>query len=235
MTHAPIGALLRASTEKQTTKPQALAIDAWARERGHNLAWYDEGEGVSGALPLTKRPELARLLEDARSRSVEAVVMCEVSRVGRRDAVESFMRICEFWLAGVPLYVLDFDEDEPIDFEDTGDLVRVLLDCCEARSERRRDQARTKRGMAAAIARGVKVGRPGAFYAPEVFLEVQAARAKGVTWKRIAATFTACRRRWVPDAPEADGSPSKSGRWEIVNGAKLDAKQAKAAFRRTGA
>jgi DNA invertase Pin-like site-specific DNA recombinase len=189
------GALVRCSTEKQDPASQKAAIVEWAAGKGLELAWYEEPAGTSGGLPLAERLETVRLLRDARASTIGAIVVTEVSRLNRREAVENFATISELWLAGVPLYVLDHDRDEPVDLGDLGAFLRIAFECGFAGEERKKDSARTKRAMNggrnAAGKRvtvyGKKIGQPGLAWSAAADAWLLARRAEGQSIAAIAA------------------------------------------------
>lgn len=188
------GALVRCSTDKQDAASQRAAITAWGAEKGLDVRFYEEPPGTSGGLPLAERLETVRLLADARAGAVQAIVVTEVSRLNRREAVENFVAICELWLAKVPLYILDHNPEAPVDLGNLAEFIKLALDCGFAAEERRKTTARTKRalegGRNAAGKRvsvyGKKLGQPGLTWSPEADAELLRRRQEGHSIARIA-------------------------------------------------
>src|ERR671915_530759 len=70
----------RTSTIDQSTENQAIELRAYAAARGWSAAEYNE-HGVSGA--KDRRPELDRLLADAKRRRFDVLVCWRLDRLGR--------------------------------------------------------------------------------------------------------------------------------------------------------
>jgi DNA invertase Pin-like site-specific DNA recombinase len=68
----------RVSTTDQTTDNQLIELRRYVGERGWQLAEYVD-EGVSGA--KQKRPELDRLLKDARCRQLDVLIVWSLDRL----------------------------------------------------------------------------------------------------------------------------------------------------------
>lgn len=200
-----IGGLVRCSTDRQNPTSQIEALEAWAKDVEHELALYVEPPGTSGGLPLAERKETTRLLADVAAKNVDAIVMCEVSRLNRLDAVENFIAIGQLWLAGVPLYVLDHDPENPLDLSDLGDFLRMAFECGFAAEERKKDSVRTLRtrrfkkdgaevdeetpGARCFSYRDVRWGRPTTQLTP---VDLEAARARieaGETLINVASSL----------------------------------------------
>jgi DNA invertase Pin-like site-specific DNA recombinase len=71
----------RASTIEQHVEPQLHALRSYAEARGFEVVGTYVDHGVSGA--KDRRPALDRLLADARRRSVDAVAVTKLDRLGR--------------------------------------------------------------------------------------------------------------------------------------------------------
>lgn len=143
---------LRVSSEKQTTENQRPELLKLARTRRLRIVETYE-ETASAA---KERPELARLLEDARRGSFDLVLVWSIDRFGRsmfgnlRDVLELEQRgvrvvsVRESWL----------DVDGP-----TRNLMIAIISWV-AEQERVRLIERTKAGMDRARAQGKHIGRP---------------------------------------------------------------------------
>lgn len=145
---------VRVSTEDQDLVQQRRALEREARRRKWTVAGVYE-EKVSGA--AQKRPELARLRHDAALRRFRALLIWSTSRLGR-DLVETLVIARELYkqrgVAVVSYTQPAIDLSTP-----HGDLIFNVF-AAIAEAQRQELVAATKRGMAAAAARGVKIGRP---------------------------------------------------------------------------
>lgn len=73
--------------KRQTIKMQIAAIQAWARDHGHDLvAWYKD-DPCRSAVPVEERPEGGRLLREAPLGHWQGVVVYELDRWGRKPAI----------------------------------------------------------------------------------------------------------------------------------------------------
>jgi len=145
---------VRVSTEDQDLEQQRRALEREARRRRWTVAGVYE-EKVSGA--AQKRPELERLRHHAALRRFKAVLIWSTSRLGR-DLVETLVIARELWqqrkVALVSYTQQAIDMSTP-----HGQLVFDIF-AAVAEAQRQELVAATKRGLAAARARGVKLGRP---------------------------------------------------------------------------
>lgn len=92
----------RAQALKGTSiKDQIKACRAWAKDHDHRIVSIYEDAGISGV--LLDRPELARMLLDARGRRFEGVLVFDLDRLAR-DLVVQETVIGELKSAGVELY-----------------------------------------------------------------------------------------------------------------------------------
>ncbi len=55
----------------------------FAKSKGLQFSLYNEGEGISGALPIEERPELEKLIEDIKNNLCHAVWFRNQNRLGR--------------------------------------------------------------------------------------------------------------------------------------------------------
>lgn len=145
---------VRVSTEDQDLVQQRRALEREARRRRWTVVDVYE-EKVSGA--AKKRPELERLRRDAKQRRFRAVLIWSTSRLGR-DLVETLVIARELYqerkVALVSYTQQAIDMSTP-----HGQLVFDIF-AAVAEAQRQELVAATKRGLAAARARGVKLGRP---------------------------------------------------------------------------
>ena len=145
----------RVSTADQTCALQLRELRANVKARGWDLAGEYVDTGWSGA--KASRPELDRLMQAARSRQVDVVLVWKLDRWGRSVAnlVSSLQELHGLgvrWIATTQ--GLDTDESSPV-----GRLLIHMLSAV-AEFERALAQERIKAGLLAARARGVHCGRP---------------------------------------------------------------------------
>lgn len=170
---------LRVSTTDQEhgIDAQRTAILAEAVKRGWTVTWLEDS-GRSGK--DIDRPGIQAALAMLRAREAEALVVSKLDRLSR--SLPDFARLLE--LAGkegwaIAALDLNLDTSTP-----TGKLVASIM-AAVAQWERETIGLRTKEALAAAKAKGVKVGRP-ASQDPKVVRRIRRARAAGHTYRAIA-------------------------------------------------
>ena len=89
---------LRVSTEEQTIMNQKLALQKWAGERDYQVIDFFEDSAVSGKIPAVKRKAFQEMLELVRIAQIDAVLVYELSRVGRTfwDTLDAIKTIEEY-------------------------------------------------------------------------------------------------------------------------------------------
>jgi DNA invertase Pin-like site-specific DNA recombinase len=154
----------RVSTEDQLTDLQLQEL----REYCDRMGWEDRFEYVETASggALAKRPELKRLMEDAKRRAFDVVVVWKLDRFGR-SLLEVMQRIVEFDRCRVRFICTTQAIDT--DFESPTSRLLVHLLGAFAEFERSLLQQRVKSGVAAYrkavkrgdVKRGVRHSRSG--------------------------------------------------------------------------
>lgn len=150
----------RVSTDKQELAAQREAISQWIETKGYSSASLEEfvDEGFTGAGKITAgaRQGLDRLLEAIRAGALEKLITFEVSRLSR-DYMGSLliMQICADY--GVQVEV---PGEGTLPFTTNLDKFMASARAFVAAEEREKICTRTKAGLAAARARGVKLGAP---------------------------------------------------------------------------
>ena len=91
-------AYLRVSTEEQTVLNQKLAMQAWAQSHNFQILDYYEDSSISGKTAAIGRPGFQELLKIVALGSVDAVLVYELSRVGRTfwDTLEAIKAIEQY-------------------------------------------------------------------------------------------------------------------------------------------
>ncbi len=153
MTKASI--YVRVSTGDQDTANQVLALTEWARKYGYEVvAIYSEEES---AWKTGHQRELARLLQDARKRKFDVMLVWALDRLSREGSLAILSLVHRLKIFGVK--VISYQESWT---EAPGELAELLyaLTGWVARMESQRRSERTRAGLARVIAHGKRLGRP---------------------------------------------------------------------------
>jgi DNA invertase Pin-like site-specific DNA recombinase len=204
----------RVSTDKQAATghglhAQKVRLHEFAEKRGLEVVEFIADEGVSGK--DLERAGMKRVLELAASGALDAVVVTKADRVSRN--VRDLLNLSAALEAhGVGLVTCDeqFDATTPI-----GKALSAMR-AVFAQLESDMARARTREGMAAAKAKGVRLGRPpvgwrivdGRWETTDrhpIVLRAHDLRGTGMTLAVIAETFNA----------EGVVTGSGRGRWAI--------------------
>ena len=150
-----VGIYVRVSTEDQNTKMQKDDLIAEAHKRGWEPFIYED-QGVSGA--KIARPGLDTLLKDVRNGSLQVVMAWKLDRIGRstQHLAEIINRLLK---AEVGLVVPSQGIDTSAGSMNPASKLQLNVLAAVAEFERDLIRERTKAGMKAAKARGVKFGR----------------------------------------------------------------------------
>jgi putative DNA-invertase from lambdoid prophage Rac len=151
-------AYLRVSTEEQTVQTQKIAITRWAKDHDYQVLYFFEDPAVSGKIPATRRKGFQDLMEFVRLSKVEAVLVYELSRVGRTfwDTLDAIKVIEEH----SPLISCSPRESF---LQATDPSIRsLMISILTWVAEREREMLvqRTKDGMSRARIAGKEIGRP---------------------------------------------------------------------------
>ena len=160
----------------QSPEMQIAELHDYCQRRGWEIFGEYVDVGISGA--KERRPELDRLLTECRKRRVDAVVVYRYDRFARslRQLVNA---LCEFDALGIQFISLHEGVDTSTP---NGRLVfGIFASIAEFERELIRDRVRS--GMAAARARGARIGRPRKFVDSDKIAEL---RAQGTSWRAIA-------------------------------------------------
>jgi len=168
----------RVSTTDQRCEMQVRELRDYAAQRGWQVSDEYIDTGWSGA--KASRPELDRLMQDARARRFDAVLVWKLDRWGRSVA-DSIRSIQELVSLGVRFLAvtqnLDTDESNPMS--------RFLLHILAAFAELEREmiRERVRAGLRTAKANGKALGRPRRAFRRD---EAVRLRRQGVSWRKIA-------------------------------------------------
>lgn len=151
-------AYLRVSTEEQTILNQKLVLDKWAIEHNFNILSYFEDSSVSGRIPAVRRRAFGDMLAIIKTDSVDAVLVYELSRVGRTfwDTLDAIKAIEEY----APLISCSPRETFLQSTEPSVRKLMIGILTWVAEREREMLVQRTKDGMKRAKESGRNVGRP---------------------------------------------------------------------------
>ena len=143
---------LRVSTDEQTTANQRPALARLAAARGLKLGHdYVEAESTR-----KRRPEFERMVQDARTRAFDVLLIWSLDRLGR-DTLSNMLTIAELDRLGVRV----ISSQEP--WLDTTGPTRTLLVAIfswVAEQERNTRSERTRAGLERVRREGSKSGRP---------------------------------------------------------------------------
>jgi putative DNA-invertase from lambdoid prophage Rac len=187
------GIYARVSTFEQTAENQLQELRRYVQARGWEPVEYVD-EGVSGS--RESRPALDRLLNDARRRRLDAVVVWRLDRFGR-SLRHLILTIDELHALGVAFISLT----EGLDATSPAGKLQLHILGAISEFERGRIVERVRAGLARARAQGRRLGRPKAPVPVDRLATVtdlsnaDAARALGVSvstvkrWRRAQKTL----------------------------------------------
>ena len=145
----------RTSTTDQNPVNQSMVLTDWASKRGYEVVKvYEEQES---AWKAGHQRELARLLDDARKRKFDAVLVWALDRLSREGPLALLSLVNRLKICGVK--VLSYQESWTEAPGELGELLYAIAGWV-ARMESQRRSERTKAGLARVVAQGKKLGRP---------------------------------------------------------------------------
>ena len=151
-------AYVRVSTGEQTVLNQRLAIDRWALEQGYHVIYYFEDSAISGKIPAILRLAFIDMLELLKQDRVDAVLLYELSRVGRTfwDTLDA--------IKAIELYapLISCSPRETFLQSTETSIRKLMIGILTWVAEREREMLvqRTKDGMTRAKNSGKRIGRP---------------------------------------------------------------------------
>ncbi len=146
----------------QKTDRQKVTLEAYAKNNGFKFNELVE-EKLSGAVKTDNRPGYSRL--KAKMRAGDILVITDLDRLGR-DADDTILEFKELKARGIKVVALDIpylnDWNKATDDSIYNMVVDILitLKAHMAQQEREITVKRIKQGLAAARARGQRLGRP---------------------------------------------------------------------------
>jgi DNA invertase Pin-like site-specific DNA recombinase len=160
----------------QTTDTQALALREYAGHRGFQIVDEYRDEGISGA--KDRRPQLDRLMADARKRRFDAVLVARFDRFAR-STKHLVLALEEFSSLGIDFISLN----ESIDTSSAMGRMVFTVIAAVAELERSIIRERVQAGVDRARRQGKRFGRPGVIVDRHRVAEMKAA---GQSIKAIA-------------------------------------------------
>ena len=151
-------AYLRVSTEEQTVLNQKLAMQNWAADHDYQILDNFEDSAISGKIPAVKRKGFQAMLEIIGSEPIDAVLIYELSRVGRTfwDTLDAIKAIEEY----APLISCSPRESFLQMTEPSVRKLMIGILTWAAEREREMLVQRTKDGISRAKSVGKVIGRP---------------------------------------------------------------------------
>jgi putative DNA-invertase from lambdoid prophage Rac len=151
-------AYLRVSTDEQTVMNQKLVLDKWALDHNYKILSYFEDSSISGRIPAIRRQAFSDMINIIKSDSVDAILVYELSRVGRTfwDTLDAIKAIEEY----APL--ISCSPRETFLQSTEPSVRRLMIGILTWVAEREREMLvqRTKDGMRRARESGKNIGRP---------------------------------------------------------------------------
>jgi DNA invertase Pin-like site-specific DNA recombinase len=172
-----IGIYARVSTKDQSCEMQLRDLRAYWAARGFDLVREYVDVGQSGA--KDSRPELNKLMDDARKRQFDAIVVWRFDRFAR-STKHLLLALEEFRSLGIQF--ISYQEN----IDTSSALGQALFTIVSAVAQLERDliRERVTAGIRNALANGKKLGRPKSTVDRERILEL---KAQGHSLRDIAA------------------------------------------------
>ena len=170
----------RVSTNNgQNPEMQVRELREYCQRRGWQIAGEYVDEGISGA--KEKRPALDRLINDARRRKFDAVVVYRYDRFARslRQLVNALE---EFRALGIEFVSIH----EGVDTSTPNGRLVFGIFASIAEFERELIRDRVKSGLRNAVAKGKRLGRPRSGLDAA---EIRRLRAQGASWRAVGAAL----------------------------------------------
>lgn len=170
---------LRTSKAEQTTDNQVLALQDEAQRRGWSIVETYRDHGVSGAKFGKQRPELDRMVKDAKRRKFDVVMAWSIDRIGRstHDVTGIMAELDAFSVA--QLYL-----QQGIDGSTPAGRAMIQMACVFAEFERdiirERIIAGVKRAKKTGTRSGKAIGRPKTDEKTEEKIRGKLARGQGM-------------------------------------------------------
>jgi len=168
----------RVSTTDQSPESQLRDLRQYAEARAFEISEYVD-TGFSGA--KQNRPSLDRLMEDARKRRFDCILVWRFDRFAR-STKHLLLALDEF--RGIGVQFISYQEN----IDTTSPLGQALFTILSAVAQLERDliRERVRAGLRNARAKGKKFGRPRAQIDAD---RVAALRRDGLSWSQVCRTL----------------------------------------------
>ncbi len=178
-----IAVYYRVSSDQQDVAAQRHAVNHWLAARGITdvVVYQDKMSGKRD-----DRPDFMRLCADVAAKTITAVVVYRLDRVSR-NAVTALQVLLDWMRAGVEFFAVD----QPILMLGKDNPMRLTITALFselAQLEREAIVARVRSGMAAAKARGVKLGKAPSLTETQILLMKRSA-AEGAKIQVLATRY----------------------------------------------
>jgi len=207
MKEARIAVYTRVSTSDQSDEGQERELLEFAERRGWAVAevYKDKISGIKN-----NRPELDRLLADAKKARFTHVIVWRIDRLGR--SVNHLLEVLETFKA---LDIKFVSLSEAIDTSTPAGLMVFTVLAAVAALERSILVERVKLGIANAKRRGVRLGRPALKrFGVDEISKMREERSQGATFRQLArahgpsvwTVHTLCSKKGHPGVSKIKGS-----------------------------
>ncbi len=170
-----VGIYLRVSTDTQSTDLQAQELRQYSQARGWNefSVYEDKATGTNA-----NRPELKRLLADARCRKIDLILVWKLDRFARslKDLLTLLQELAELGVDFISLR-------DQLDLTTAAGRLMAQMIGAFAEFEASLIKERVKAGLRAARAKGKRLGRPRSIDR----YQVERLREQGLSLSQIAA------------------------------------------------
>ncbi len=175
----PAAMYLRVSTREQTTENQRLELQRVATAKGWQIVDVYEDEGISGAKGRETRPGYDRALRDATKAKYDILMAWDVSRLGR--SLGSLVQVLgDLHSSGIELYL----HQQAIDTTTPSGKAMFQMTGVFAEFEREMVRERVLAGLARAVTKGARLGRPKKKIDDA---KLRQARSEGCSMRKIAS------------------------------------------------
>jgi DNA invertase Pin-like site-specific DNA recombinase len=173
-----VGIYARVSTSEQSTESQLRDLRQYAAARGLAVTEYVD-TGFSGA--KQSRPALDRLMDDARKRQLDCILVWRFDRFAR-STKHLLLALEEFRSLGIQF--ISYQEN----IDTTSPLGQALFTIVSAVAQLELDltRERVRAGLRNARAKGKKFGRP---RVQVDALSIAALRSQGVPWPKVCQSL----------------------------------------------
>lgn len=156
-----VGLFARVSSEKQDFERQILELTNYCKNKGYCIS-KTIANNISGTKTRNDRPDIQELLNSAKKREFQKVIVSEVSRLGR-SAKDIKATLDSLHQLKIPVIFHGLGSLSSLN--DNGEesfVTNVILSIYSelAQEERRILIERTKSGLRNAVSKGKKLGRP---------------------------------------------------------------------------